>query len=285
MKKLVLTLAVSASFCYASAQSSSASNTLSGTLPASPTQYLGSANNADVLFKVNGTERMRLKTILNGSGVPIVALGIGTNDPLHGLHLESSILRLSGNTEFGGPNIMMGGTHASSGEWGIEYNPFTPGKEGLNFWRPAGGNYFLFLHNSGRVGINTNNPTAQFTVNGNMLVGDPATVSLPSGYKLYVETGILTEKVKVAIKTTGNWSDYVFEPGYSLMPLNSLEAYVTANRHLPNIPSAEEVVKEGVDLGEMTSKLLGKVEELTLYIIQQDKKINELQKEISEMQK
>jgi hypothetical protein len=64
-----------------------------------------------------------------------------------------------------------------------------------------------------------------------------------------------------------------------------VEQYVTENRHLPNIPSAEEVVKDGVDLNEMNAKLLEKIEELTLYLIEQDKKIEKLREQIDNQQK
>ena len=125
---------------------------------------------------------------------------------------------------------------------------------------------------------------------GKMVIGTPTAwgydgTTTPGDYKLYVEKGILTEKVKVAIKTTASWSDYVFKKGYELMPLNSLEKYVNTNFHLPEVPSAEQVVKEGIDLGNMDSKLLAKVEELTLYIIELNKKIEQLQKEMTHLKK
>ncbi len=133
----------------------------------------------------------------------------------------------------------------------------------------------------GRVGIGTTSPTTTLTVNGNMLIGNPSMVNLPLGYKLYVETGILTEKIKVAIVNSANWADYVFGQAYNLRPLSEVEAYVKTNKHLPGIPSAQEIVDNGgVDLGEMNVKLLEKVEELTLYLIEQNKKIEELQKEV-----
>jgi trimeric autotransporter adhesin len=103
--------------------------------------------------------------------------------------------------------------------------------------------------------------------------------STPAGYKLYVDRGILTERVKVAIKTTANWSDYIFDKNYQLPSLQSVEQFVNTNKHLPGIPSAETVVKEGIDLGEMNSKLLGKIEELTLYLIEMEKEIKALKQE------
>ncbi|RYU93561.1 hypothetical protein [Emticicia agri] len=76
------------------------------------------------------------------------------------------------------------------------------------------------------------------------------------------------------------WCDYVFEKDYKLMPISQLEAYVKQNKHLPEIPTTKEVEENGVALGEMTSKLLLKVEELTLYMIQQEKRIKELEMQL-----
>ncbi len=101
-----------------------------------------------------------------------------------------------------------------------------------------------------------------------------------SKYGLIVGEGILTEHVKVAIGNTAQWSDHVFNSDHKLQTLEGVEAYVTKNKHLPGIPSADEVVKEGIDLGEMDSKLLEKIEELTLYMIAQQKQIDELQRKL-----
>lgn len=114
----------------------------------------------------------------------------------------------------------------------------------------------------------------------------PSSVDYSSNnYRLFVETGILTEKVRVAIATSTEWSDFVFAKDYKLMPLKQLEEYIEEENHLPEVPSAEEVVKEGIDLGQMQAKLLQKVEELTLYVIQQQKEIETLKKQVSKTKK
>lgn len=108
-------------------------------------------------------------------------------------------------------------------------------------------------------------------------IADPT----PDGYLLYVQKGILTEKLKVASSDDpGNWSDFVFNDDYKLMPINQVASYVKANKHLPEIPSATDVAKDGIDVADMDSKLLQKIEELTLYVIQQQKEIDELKQQV-----
>ena len=124
--------------------------------------------------------------------------------------------------------------------------------------------------------------------NGKTLIGNPALsgfMGTPDGYLLFVQQGILAEKVKVAVGTTSDWSDYVFEKNYKLKSLDELEEYLSHNKHLPNIPSAEDVVKNGIDMAKMDAKLLEKIEELHLYIIQQNKEIESLKKEVLSLKK
>jgi hypothetical protein len=101
-------------------------------------------------------------------------------------------------------------------------------------------------------------------------------------FGLVVGDGILTEHVRVALHTTGSWADFVFNKDYKLMPLSNVAEYVKANNHLPDVPSAGDVKKEGIDMATMDSKLLQKIEELTLYVIAQDKRIDELQKKLDQ---
>lgn len=99
------------------------------------------------------------------------------------------------------------------------------------------------------------------------------------GYKLAVDGPIISEEVKVQLSE--NWTsvpDYVFKEEYELLSLKEVEDYITQNGHLQNIPSAEEIEKAGgVNIGEMNLKLLEKIEELTLYTIQQEKQIDALE--------
>lgn len=103
------------------------------------------------------------------------------------------------------------------------------------------------------------------------------------GYKLFVEEGILTEKVKVAIKNSEDWFDNVFEKNYALMPLHELSKYIEQNKHLPDVPTTSEVMQQGVDLGKMNGILLKKVEELTLYMIDIKKELDQTKKELEQL--
>ncbi|MCZ2224132.1 MAG: hypothetical protein LC122_10950, partial [Chitinophagales bacterium] len=82
-----------------------------------------------------------------------------------------------------------------------------------------------------------------------------------------------------------DWADYVFEDDYQLKPLSEVEQFIKTHKHLPNIPSSKEVKNNGVNLVEMNNKLLEKTEELTLYIIEQNKENDKLKKQVEEQQK
>jgi hypothetical protein len=98
------------------------------------------------------------------------------------------------------------------------------------------------------------------------------------GYSLAVNGAILTEEVTVKVKE--DWPDYVFEDDYLLIPLEDLQNFIHTNGHLPDVPAAEILLEAGLEVGKMQGLLLKKIEELTLYIIQQDKKINELESQV-----
>jgi len=92
-------------------------------------------------------------------------------------------------------------------------------------------------------------------------------------YALAVKGTILAEGVKV--QTYPNWPDYVFEPGFDLLPLDQLDKFIELNRHLPGLPSASQVLNNGFELSHMNAVLLKKIEELTLYTIDQEKMLKQ----------
>jgi hypothetical protein len=116
---------------------------------------------------------------------------------------------------------------------------------------------------------------------GNVGIGTSLS-SNPNSYKLAVKGTIGAQEVIVE-KTSSTWSDYVFENTYNLRPLSQVESYIKENKHLPEIPSAKEVEANGINLGEMDALLLKKIEELTLYTIEINKKMEEMKKENDEL--
>jgi len=133
---------------------------------------------------------------------------------------------------------------------------------------------------SGFAGANTA-PTDGLLVQGPIGVN---TTSINSGMKLHVAGSAYVSgslQADGGIKIKSNWSlevpDYVFDQSrFSLPNLGDVERFVRANKHLPDVPSASELNQEGMDVAEMNLRLLKKVEELTLYVIEQDKRIQEL---------
>jgi hypothetical protein len=117
-----------------------------------------------------------------------------------------------------------------------------------------------------------------FSVNGAGNIGMGVTPR--ADYKLAVAGTIAARKVKVTQET---WADYVFCAGYKLPGIDETEAFIHANKHLPGIPSEKEVVKDGIDVGEMNKLLLQKIEEQMLYIIEMNKEVKELKREVKEL--
>jgi hypothetical protein len=140
----------------------------------------------------------------------------------------------------------------------------------------------------GYVGIGTDNPQHKLDVagnirtEGNIIVNNKVGIgTISPNYKLDVNGTIRAKEIKVE---TG-WSDFVFEDNYQLMPLDKLEKHIKEEKSLPGIPTEKEVLKSGVKVGEMQAKLLEKVEELTLYVIELKKENEELKNRISSLEK
>lgn len=103
------------------------------------------------------------------------------------------------------------------------------------------------------------------------------TENIPEGYNMAINGKGIMEEVKVSL--VENWPDFIFASDYKLQPLETVEAFINENQHLPEIPSEAEVLEEGINLGEMDAKLLQKIEELTLHMIEMNKRVKQLEEE------
>ena len=133
-------------------------------------------------------------------------------------------------------------------------------------------------------GVNVVDLWGNLNVFSKVTIGTVPTIasssSLDNNYMLYVAKGIITEKVKVALTDGGNWSDYVFDQNYTLTPLADVESYIKAHKHLPGVPSADDVCEDGIDMALMDATLLKKIEELTLYVLELKKENQEIKSQI-----
>ncbi|WP_420553534.1 hypothetical protein [Tenacibaculum aiptasiae] len=222
-----------------------------------PSHY-GLIMNADeyIKFQTNGVDRMFIS-----SGGDI---GIGTTNPNAKLHITDSGLasvtsfQINNRFKFRGDGVLSWGINSDYGLLSWDNNTAIMGAQsGKDLSIRAGGIERVKVKANGDVGIGTADTF---------------------GYKLAVNGKIGAKEVKVEINSP--WPDYVFTNNYKLPSLKEVEKHIQEKGHLKDIPSAEEVEKnKGVDLGEMNRKLLEKIEELTLYTIQQEKKIKELEKD------
>jgi hypothetical protein len=143
----------------------------------------------------------------------------------------------------------------------------------------------LYINEDNEIGIDTEWPTAKLEVLGDFRATAIGIGIHPppdsSEYRLWVEGGIAAREVKVTIYA---FPDYVFSGSYKLLSTDELEKYIIINKHLPGIPSSEEVAKNnGVELGAMQVKLLEKIEEQTLYILDMQKQVNDLKKQMERL--
>jgi hypothetical protein len=139
-----------------------------------------------------------------------------------------------------------------------------------------------------KVGIGLSNPQYRLDVKGvfNMRTANNSPSLKINGrnfLELDHEGQFVLSSFKIKYKNPSQWADKVFEAHYPLLNLMEVEAFINTNHHLPNVPSAEEVVEKGVENDQMMAKLLEKIEELTLYTIQQQKEIDLLKQEVRKL--
>ncbi len=226
-----------------------------------------SVNNS-VAIGANALVSQNNSVILGGTGPNSVSVGIGNSAPKNKLEITADGQNQSGlrftNLTSGSTNLLSLGitlanpivkvlTVDANGDVrlaGLSVNLSSlglGGRQGASLWEEKEG----YAYNASQSGVVIGSGIDQ----------------MPSGYNLFVSKGILTEKVKVAVNNTDEWSDYVFAPNYQLRNLDQVERFIKANKHLPGIPSAQTMVSQGNDLHKTDALLLAKVEELTLYMI------------------
>jgi len=215
-------------------------------------------------------ERLRISN--NGN------VGIGTSNPSQKLEINGNFLCNSENSAFGfdAQPVARFGVIKKYG-----YYPTIASDNSSP----------IIFSQSNQTGIYTNITTATLSermridVNGNVGIGTPSPDS-----KLAVAGQIHAQEVKVSITVPG--PDYVFEKDYPLTSLEEIKTYIDQNKHLPELPSAKEMEKNGVQLGEMNMLLLKKIEELTLHLIELKKEndnaktaMKNMQSEINQLKK
>jgi hypothetical protein len=255
---------------------------------------VGSINASSILinnkpFAGGGSQWATVGSTINYSG----NVGIGTIAPSAKLHIMGigSLFNPGNNLPISGDLVIQsntGGKLSSNGS-AIEF-VLPANTDGTNFW---GQGRIITIAGSGNNADATGKMilgTRRYYDKGNGLAwnyGDDIVINgngnvgigtISPDAKLAVKGTIHTQEVKVDLSVPG--PDYVFEPTYNLKPLAEIEAYIKENKHLPEVPSAKVMEKNGVQLGEMNMLLLKKVEELTLYIIEQSKRIEALENKL-----
>lgn len=190
-----------------------------------------------------------------------------SNENLMSLRGSDGMLYVKGNVSIGNtdPNNQKGKLHVV-GSLHVENT------EGKQTFHVSAGKQLVFVGDSAYIQY-------QKAKNDNNSSDDPID---QNNYSLWVSKGIVTQDL--AIVSPSYWADHVFSADYRLAPLSEVESFIKANGHLPNIPSQKEVTEKGYTLQTINAKFLEKIEELTLYTIEQDKKVRELEDRLAQMQ-
>ncbi|MBL7887457.1 MAG: hypothetical protein JNJ52_11970 [Flavobacterium sp.] len=234
-------------------------------------------NTLDILSPTAGTSGLRFSN-LNSSSTPVAS-----NGRVLSLNASGDVV-LTTDQGSGGSTLIQAGTNVTVTGTGVTGNPYVISSTATNCNLYSCDGNLTTTTGLRTVTMGNNNLFFQtnpaFDSYGRVYIGASSNnftpITATSRYRLFVEGGILTERVKVATNGTVNWADYVFADDYKLAPLSDVEKFIKKNNHLPGIESAETLSKDGLDLGDMQAKQMAKIEELTLYVIQQNKEIEEL---------
>ena len=235
----------------------------------------------------------------SGPGVPLGRLdviGAGTTSSTNTFLLRNSLgdtlMRMRDDGRMGlGYNGSTYGRTLNMGGTGINFytanevafgGAIFPTDTSLVIWSNSNSNNYLVLQPSwGNTGVGTYTPNAKLHLNGAMLVGNNS-ARIATGYSVSIDGRLITEESTVLNSTS--WPDYVFDDGYKLMSLDDVEKHIKTQKHLPNIPPASTIEKEGIHLGDMSKRLMEKVEELTLYLIELKKENKALAERVKQLE-
>jgi len=214
----------------------------------------------------------------DGQGYFAGNVGIGTTTPKANLHVFGTTIIGGGNLD---PTSTLGNTNymANSGQMLVGWNRTEGGGETdfiSNQGAGSSGGFAFYNHD------NANNETQLMWIlgNGQVMIGN--TQGKQGNYLLAVAGSAVA--TSFTVKAVANWPDYVFERNYQPTPISNLKSYLETNHHLPDVPSADQVAKDGINLGEMDKLLTKKVEELTLYLIEKDKQLKDVNQMINKQQ-
>ncbi len=189
----------------------------------------------------------------------------------------TGILDLNSGTPMASPTRTTTYTVTGYSDTGCSYHTFTLTvlENGANCKDETSNN---IAQTSGSFEADANDNLAIRYSNGKVIIGD-STLQKPGAYQLYIKDGILSEKINIAIKESTDWADDVFEGNYPLNSIEEVATFIQKNKHLPNIPSAQEVVGKGINIGETEANLLRQIEEIWLHLIEIDKDNEVLEKQ------
>ena len=224
-------------------------------------------------FQLAGNSTLKI----DGSG----AVGIGTASPAADLHLGATDAKLYVGQASGGYQTSLSDDHTNA-----RLMLKAAGDDYLSIYGVGNSDAGSIVIESGDNGeepiifqqSNQGSPTERMRIHSNGFVG------IGNGapeHELDV-TGVI-RACQVKVNNLSGWCDYVFEPDYALPTLPEVERFIKTNKHLPDIPSEAEVMEKGISLGDMDAALLKKVEELTLYTIEQQKQIEALKALVKEL--
>ncbi len=205
-------------------------------------------------------------------------VGIGIDAPERNLEVAGSIAVGSGTAATHESEFIE--IKALKSTWNLALENKT---NGGFFIGQSGNKDYLFIGDNKNIGIGTFTPSARLDVNGTLKA---ARFELANNNFEVHSTGYVYAR-ELIIQASGDFEfpDYVFAPDYKLRPLADVEQFIKLNSHLPEVPSAADVEANGIKTGEMNAVLLKKIEELTLYTIEQEKRLQEQQKQIDELKK